>query len=96
MEVLPSGRVQIPGTPMLAGSGKNLLQCVVQASQSGVCPLDAALDMASVHPAAILGTDLGLHQGAVADLIAFRVEPGGTIRVKATVRGGEWLFRSRT
>jgi N-acetylglucosamine-6-phosphate deacetylase len=57
VDVLPDGRIQVPGTPYLAGSGAHLLHCAALAAEwFGEAE---ALEMASVHPARLLGLPAG-------------------------------------
>lgn len=50
------GRVSLPGTPYLAGSGLTLDRAVANTARFTGLPIDAVLPMASTIPAACLGT----------------------------------------
>jgi N-acetylglucosamine-6-phosphate deacetylase len=93
VEVLPSGRIQLAGTPYLAGSGAHLAQCVAFAVRAGAATLPEALDMASIRPAEVLGLPAaGLRPGARADLVLFALGPTGELEVRATVRAGTVVY----
>lgn len=89
VEVLPSGRIQLAGTPYLAGSGAHLAQCVAHAARVGAATLAEALDMGALHPAQLLGLPATLlAAGAPADLLLFRPGTGGGLEILATLRAG--------
>ncbi|MBY0233250.1 MAG: amidohydrolase family protein, partial [Gemmataceae bacterium] len=84
IEVRPGGRVGVPGTPYLAGSGVFLDACVAHLASLG-WSLPDCLDMASAHPRALLGLPGGsLETGQPADLVLFHEAP---FRVVGTVAG---------
>ncbi len=90
LEVVPDGKVVVPGTPYLAGSGVFLDDCVGIAVRDGGVSLRDALDMAGARPRALLGVEpLAVAPGSAADLVLFDWEPGGAVRVTGTVIGGE-------
>jgi N-acetylglucosamine-6-phosphate deacetylase len=90
VDVLPSGRIQLAGTPYLAGSGAHLLACVAHAVRCGAADLAAAVDMASIRPAGLLGhPTVGLEPGGPADLVALRPGPDGSLEACLTVRAGQ-------
>ena len=88
-EVLPSGKVVVPGTAYLAGSGDFTDACVARAITLGGVSLAEALDMAGARPRALLGLDRReLEPGLPADLMLFDWRPGDdTLRVKKVLRG---------
>ncbi len=89
VDVLPTGRIQLAGTPYLAGSGAHLLACVAHATRCGAATLAEAVDMAALRPAGLLGRPSGgLQPGASADLMAFHPGPDGALDVCLTVRDG--------
>jgi len=93
VEVLTSGRVQLAGTPYLAGSGDHLAHCVAHAAAVGAASLPDALDMAALQPARLLGLPAPLlAPGAPADLLVYRAGGDGELEVLATVRGGELVY----
>jgi N-acetylglucosamine-6-phosphate deacetylase len=79
-EVLPSGKVVVPGTTYLAGSGVFTDTCVGWAARHAGVSLRDAVDMASARPRELLGLPDDL-----TDLVLFDYEPGGEFRVTATV-----------
>lgn len=89
-EVLPIGKVVVPGTSFLAGSWAFTDLCVGNVIRmAGVCLRDA-IDMAGARPRELLGlSPVRLQAGDPADLVLFDWEPGGDVRVRATVVGGK-------
>lgn len=73
VELLPSGRIQLAGTPYLAGSSLELLEGVRNAARWLGVPLADAWPMASANPWRLLGrADRGvLEVGTVADLVTW-------------------------
>jgi N-acetylglucosamine-6-phosphate deacetylase len=91
-EVLPAGRIVVPGTTFLAGSGVFTDACVSHLLSLGIALADA-VDMAGARPRQLLGLEARpLQAGAPADLVLFDSEPegrdGSTWRVRATVIAG--------
>ena len=81
-EVLPEGRIVVPGTPYLAGSWAFLDQCVAQVLKLGVATLADAIDMAGARPRQLLGLPPHrLQAGDPAELILFDWQPGGEYRL---------------
>jgi N-acetylglucosamine-6-phosphate deacetylase len=72
LEVLPGGKVVVPNTPFLAGSGVFTDECVAKTfSMAGVSLADA-IDMAGARPRELLGLPpLRLEPGMPANLIFF-------------------------
>lgn len=83
LEVLPSGKIVVAGTPFLAGSGHFTDTCV--SHLLSVVPelgLGAALDLASARPRELLGLPVTkLAPGQPADLMLFTWEPGAALAV---------------
>lgn len=78
VELLPSGRLCIPGTDYLAGSASSLLDCVnVAVSRLGCSPATVAR-LAADNPRRLLGLE---HDS----MTVFHAPPGGPVRVVATV-----------
>jgi N-acetylglucosamine-6-phosphate deacetylase len=71
VDLLESGRVQVAGTPYLAGAGDPLVRGVENAVRFAGIPLAAAWRLASANPARLLGLpDRGsLAAGARADIV---------------------------
>jgi N-acetylglucosamine-6-phosphate deacetylase len=85
-EVLPEGKVVVPGTSFLGGSGAFTDTCVGNAVRLGGVSLPEAVDMAGARPRALLGLEpRPLEAGAPADLVLFRWEPGGAFEVTDTL-----------
>jgi N-acetylglucosamine-6-phosphate deacetylase len=88
-EVLPEGRVVVPGTGYLAGSGAFTDACLGRAVAWGGVGLHEALDMAGARPRELLGLERRpLEAGAPADLVLFDWEAGGPVQVRHTVVAG--------
>jgi N-acetylglucosamine-6-phosphate deacetylase len=87
VELLPSGRICLSGTDLLAGSSLMLLQGVVNAYQVTDMTLPEALAAATTNPARLFGVKLsGLPKpGSKADFILFDIDKAGP-RWKAVIR----------
>ena len=89
-EVLPAGKIVVPGTPFLAGSGVFTDACVGYILSLGEVSSSDAVDMASVRPRQLLGLEpQPLQVGAPADLILFDWRPGEVFRIRASIIAGE-------
>ncbi len=83
LEVLPSGKLVLAGTPFLAGSWHFTDVCVANAVRFAGVSLREAVDMASARPRELLGLPpRSLAVGELAELVLFDWEPGGDMRVK--------------
>jgi N-acetylglucosamine-6-phosphate deacetylase len=82
-EVLPEGKIVVPGTPYLAGSWAFTDQCVGHVlNVTGVGVADA-VDMAGARPRELLGLPpQRIAVGEPAELMLFDWEPGGAFRVR--------------
>jgi N-acetylglucosamine-6-phosphate deacetylase len=86
LEVLPSGKIVVAGTPYLAGSGHFTDGCVGTAARVPGLTLADAVGMAAARPRQLLGLPVpAIEPGAPADLVVFDWEPGGEVRVRAVV-----------
>ena len=95
IEMLESGRIVVPGTPNLAGSGSNLRECVEWAVRLGRIDHADAWAMASLHPARLMGFDQGLSvaEGCSATLTVYALsEDGYAIDVQQTWVAGRCTF----
>ena len=95
VEMLPSGRIVLSGTPNLAGSAANLRECVEHLVAAAGVDREAAWRMASVQPARMLGLDgrLGLHAGNEASFTVYRWrEEGPGIDVQQTWVAGRLVY----
>jgi N-acetylglucosamine-6-phosphate deacetylase len=88
-DVLPEGKVVVPGTAYLAGSAVFTDACVALAPRLCGVRLAEALDMAGANPRALLGLPpRRLSPGHPADLILFEHGPDGAFRVTTTLVDG--------
>ncbi|MSR54513.1 MAG: N-acetylglucosamine-6-phosphate deacetylase [Gemmataceae bacterium] len=88
-EVQPSGRVAVPGTPFLAGSGSFTDSCVGNTIRMAGVSLAEAVDMASAHPRELLGLpNWELSEGATSPFMLFDWEPGGEFVVREVIGVG--------
>ena len=82
LEVLPSGKIVVAGTPYLAGSGHFTDLCVGQAIRFAGVSLAEAVDMATVRPRQLLNLPVPrIEAGQPADLVFFEYSEGGAITV---------------
>jgi N-acetylglucosamine-6-phosphate deacetylase len=81
-EVQPGGKVVVPGTPFLAGSGVFTDDCVGKTIRMTGVGLKDAIDMASARPRELLGLPRWeLSIGATTPVMLFEWEPGGSFAV---------------
>jgi N-acetylglucosamine-6-phosphate deacetylase len=86
LEVLPSGKIVVAGTPFLAGSGHFTDVCVGNVIRFAGVSLADAVDMATARPRQLLGLPVHtIEVGQPAELVLFEWEPGGDVRVSETV-----------
>lgn len=70
VSIEPDGSIRLAGSPLLAGSGACLLECVRWAIASGAVTTAQAAAMATTQPAAVLGVrPSALEVGAPADIV---------------------------
>jgi N-acetylglucosamine-6-phosphate deacetylase len=82
LDVLPKGKVVVPGTPFLAGSGVLLDSCLRHLEQLGEWPLADLLDAAGAQPRALLRLPpREIAVGAPADLMLYRTAPFRIVQV---------------
>ena len=82
LEVLPTGKVVLAGTPYLAGSGHFTDVCVGTVIRAAGVSLADAVEMASVRPRQLLGLPVpAIEVGLPADLVVFDWAPGGDVAV---------------
>ena len=83
LEVLPGGKVVVPGTPFLAGSGVFTATCVGHAIRAAGVDLRDAIDMAGARPRELLGLPAWeLVAGCRTPLMLFDWERGSELIVK--------------
>jgi N-acetylglucosamine-6-phosphate deacetylase len=93
-DVLPNGRIVVPGTSFLAGSGVFTDSCIEHILSLGECSLADAIDMAGTRARQLLGLESRpLQIGAAADLILFEWKPREMFRVGATIIAGRLRVR---
>jgi N-acetylglucosamine-6-phosphate deacetylase len=88
-EVLPEGKVVVPGTAYLAGSAVFTDACVGVALRWLGVSLRDAVDMAGANPRRLLGLPVGrLEPGEPADLVLFDHSAADPFRVRFVVNAG--------
>jgi N-acetylglucosamine-6-phosphate deacetylase len=80
LEVLRNGKVIVPGTPFLAGSGVFTDHCIDQIIKLTGIRLDEAIDMATIHPTELLKLPKNL-----STWMTFDWSPGEDFRVREIV-----------
>ncbi len=99
VELLPSGRLNLFGTPYLAGSVSALPEGIANAVRHAGVTLAEAVRFATANPARLLRLDGARGRGAVrvgamADLTLFRHDRADdTIAIMMTVTNGEVVYR---
>jgi N-acetylglucosamine-6-phosphate deacetylase len=89
LEVQPGGKVVVPGTTFLGGSGVLTDDCVRTLLRLGDVSLADAVEMAGRRPRALLGLPaVELEAGAPADLVLFEHAPGREFEVRQTLAAG--------
>jgi N-acetylglucosamine-6-phosphate deacetylase len=82
LEVLPSGKIVVAGTPFLAGSGHFTDLCIGNVIRFAGVTLGQAVDMATVRPRQLLGLPVNtIEVGQPADLVLFEWQEGEELRV---------------
>jgi N-acetylglucosamine-6-phosphate deacetylase len=99
VELAASGRVNLVGTPYLAGSSASLVECLGNAIRFAGLTVSDAVRLISANPARLLAVDGPGGRGTVragmgADLTVFRVAPDGQIIVERTVVGGQTVYEA--
>jgi N-acetylglucosamine-6-phosphate deacetylase len=98
VELQPSGRLTLMGTPYLAGATVSLAECVGVAMRYGQLPLHEAIQLASANPARVLRLDThngrgSVRVGASADLTVFTVDPlSARLTVEETIVAGMTVY----
>src|SRR5262249_41132522 len=92
LEVLPGGKVVVPGTPFLAGSGAFLDSCVRTLLSLDEVTLPDAIDMAGARPRQLLGVPpRPLEAGQPAALILFEHGPDQPFALREVLIAGRPL-----
>jgi len=80
LEVLPSGKIVVAGTPFLAGSGHFTDACIGNVIRFAGVSLAEAIDMATARPRELMGLPVHtIEPGQPADLMFFDWEPGSDL-----------------
>lgn len=96
-EVLPEGKIVVPGTTFLGGSWAFTDLCLVNAVRFGGVSLAEAVAMACHQPRDLLGLPRqDLEVGHPADLLLLEGEPGIDLRPKAAIVSGRVCEEDRT
>ncbi len=97
VELTPTRRVCLPGTPYLAGSALEMQEAVAKTVAFSDATLDDALQMASGNPARILGLSDkygSIAPGFSADLVLFDWDDQTTsLEIEATIVDGQIAYR---
>ncbi len=97
VELTPEGRLQLVGTPYLAGAALPLVQGLANMVRYTDASLSEAVHMATAIPARALGLTAPAPSptvGQTADLVVLRWdEPAGTMIVEATVAAGKLVYQ---
>ena len=98
VELLPNGRLELAGTPLLAGAATALPSCVTNAVRHAGVTLSDAVRMVTANPARLLGLSIAaghesLRSGVAANLTMFRrSEATGDIEIIRTIVDGVVVF----
>ncbi|MBT6145778.1 MAG: amidohydrolase family protein, partial [Gemmatimonadetes bacterium] len=101
IEMLPSGRIVIPGSPNLAGSASNLLECTANVIRMAGLSHADGWRLASTNPASLMRLDdrLGIAPGKEATLTVYECPDsvdGARFDVLETWVAGTKVFDART
>jgi len=99
VELRPEGRLELAGTPLLAGAVAALPTCLTQAVRHAGVTLGEAVRMVTANPSRVLalGHEAGhavLAAGMRANLTQFRQAPSGEVEVVATIVAGQVVHRA--
>ncbi len=94
IEILEDGKICVAGQRQyLAGAGLPITHGVANIMRFIGCDLQAAIEMASLRPATLIGeTPVELAVGSRADLVVFDLPEVGPARVRQTINRGEVVF----
>lgn len=82
LEVLPSGKIVVAGTPFLAGSGHFTDRCVAGMVRMAGVSLADAIEMATSRPRELMALPpANLEPGHPADFAVFEWQPDGELRI---------------
>ena len=102
VDLLPSGRLELAGTPLLAGAATALPPCVANAVRHAGVTLSDAVRMVTANPSRLLGLPMAsghesLRAGVAANLTLFSwSETTGTIEIRSTLVNGSVVYGAPT
>jgi N-acetylglucosamine-6-phosphate deacetylase len=89
-DVVPEGKIVLPGTHYLAGSWAFIDQCISNVLRLGGTNVADAIDMAGARPRALLGLPpRSLDPGQPADIVLFDWKSAGEWRLRTTIAAGQ-------
>lgn len=89
IEILPSGKVVVPGTPFLAGSGSFTDDCVAHLISLGLVSRSQAIEMATNAPRRLLQLpEIKIEAGSIANLILFDSNKEVAFRINRVIIDG--------
>jgi N-acetylglucosamine-6-phosphate deacetylase len=95
IEILSTGKVVVPGTPFLAGSGSFTDDCVAHLISLGVVSKSQAIEMATNAPRRLLQLpEIKIEAGSKANLILFDSNKDVPFRINCVIIDGEVLNKS--
>jgi N-acetylglucosamine-6-phosphate deacetylase len=100
VELLASGRLELAGTPFLAGAATALPSCLANAVRYAGVTLSEAVRMVTANPSRLLGLALAaghesLRAGVAANLTEYRrSEATGDVEVVRTILGGTVVYEA--
>ena len=95
IEILSSGKVVVPGTPFLAGSGSFTDDCVAHLISLGVVSRSQAIEMATNAPRRLLQLpEIKIEAGSMANLILFDSNKDVPFRINRVIIDGVALSQS--
>jgi len=95
IEILSSGKVVVPGTPFLAGSGSFTDDCVAHLISLGVVSISQAIEMATNAPRKLLQLpEIKIEAGSKANLILFDSNKDVPFRINRVIIDGEVFNKS--
>lgn len=99
VDLRPEGRLELAGTPLLAGAVTGLPTCIANATRYAGVSLSDAIRMVTRNPSRVLDLGAmagheGLTAGMAANLTQFRRTAAGEIEIVATVVAGEVVHQA--
>ena len=95
IEILSSGKVVVPGTPFLAGSGSFTDDCVAHLISLGVVSRSQAIEMATNAPRRLLQLpEIKIEAGSMANMILFDSNKDVPFRINRVIIDGVALSQS--